>query len=333
MGPRDSAGVRFTVGGMNLRNLVLPNQSYYGNKGYTDEEYARKVAWTADQLTRMECGLVGLQELFHPKAFDDILAKVPHMHGATLVSRGDSGHAPVVALLSNYPVLSVRSIKAIPRTAKLMVGEGAVPIKSFSRPILNACVEIGGTQIDVWVAHLKSKRAILEQGEDRNDPYAIAVGEARALIHRATEAVGLRHLMVAHRRRSKRPAILIGDMNDGPGAVTTRVITGQDPWKKLPDKLKRQVWSFRMWDVVELREKMSFDSGGHFTHIFNGYYERLDGIYVSNEFHPICPLRIGRVEEVRVFNDHLRDQTIAFSDQPLWESDHGQITANIVLGS
>lgn len=325
------AKARFTVGSMNLKNLALAEKPIYGGAGYTPDEYKRKIEWTAHQLDMMECDLIGFQEIFHAQACLDALAETGRLKNATLIVRGETGNSPVVGLATTFPVVSARSIKKIPSTAQISVSGGSIPITDFSRPVLHAVVAIHGVEVDVWVTHLKSKRPILATGEDRHDLFASAVGDARSLVYRATEAAGLRHLIVANRRRTKRPCIVIGDMNDDPRAVPTQIIAGSDPWKKLPDKRKREIWRFRLWDVVELKERRVLDDCGHYTHIFNGHYDRLDGIFVSNDFHPECPARIGRVEEVRVFNDHLRDATISHVDQPRWESDHGQVTAHVAL--
>ena len=46
------------------------------------------------------------------------------------------------------------------------------------------------------------------------------------------------------------------------------------------------------------------------AHIYNGYYDTLDQIFVSQEFYRGNPERKARVEYGRFFVDHLRDGTL-----------------------
>lgn len=93
------------------------------------------------------------------------------------------------------------------------------------------------------------------------------------LSHVVSQAAALRCLLVEEMRNNSRPVILIGDLNDvvrsntyinyrqrsGTGAstvsffffcltrrkvhsVTTEIISGTPPWKRLPRPLKDQIW-------------------------------------------------------------------------------------------
>jgi hypothetical protein len=56
-----------------------------------------------------------------------------------------------------------------------------------------------------------------------------------------------------------------------------------------------------------------------------GHHDSLDHILVSQEFVRQNPRRLGYVEYVKVFNDHLIDQTLSHDKIPKWQSDHGQV--------
>lgn len=68
-----------------------------------------------------------------------------------------------------------------------------------------------------------------------------------------------------------------------------------------------------------------------YTHIFNGHYENLDHILVSQEFFGRNPEHIGGVANVRYFNDHLFDSRLRNDDRDRIVSDHAQLVAEIRL--
>ena len=66
---------RFSVATFNLYNLQLPGDSMNpGQTPWTDEEFARKVEWIAQQLTVLDADVVGLQELWSREAMERVLA-------------------------------------------------------------------------------------------------------------------------------------------------------------------------------------------------------------------------------------------------------------------
>jgi endonuclease/exonuclease/phosphatase family metal-dependent hydrolase len=68
-----------------------------------------------------------------------------------------------------------------------------------------------------------------------------------------------------------------------------------------------------------------------YTHIFNGHYENLDHILVSQEFYERNPQRIAEVMNLRYFNDHLIDSQLSNDRRDRTVSDHAQLVAEIRL--
>ena len=68
-----------------------------------------------------------------------------------------------------------------------------------------------------------------------------------------------------------------------------------------------------------------------YTHIFNGHYENLDHILVSQEFYERYPKRIAEVMNLRYFNDHLFDSQLSNDRRDRIVSDHAQLVAEIRL--
>ncbi|MGB1180152.1 MAG: alpha-1,4 polygalactosaminidase, partial [Lentibacter algarum] len=63
----------FTISSFNVKNLIGPEQEYYTFEEYTQEEYAWKEDWLADQLLTMNADIVGFQEIFERPALYNVI--------------------------------------------------------------------------------------------------------------------------------------------------------------------------------------------------------------------------------------------------------------------
>ena len=317
------------VATFNLLNLALPGKPIYGRDHLNHREYDQKLDWIAGQLDAMKADVVGFQEVFHPEALGEALARTGKMKDAAYVVAGATGDLPRVALASRFPILTYEVFDNCPTFLSF---EGTnIPVGAFSRPVLKATVLFPGNhEVDIFVVHLKSKRPDFEEGEGRENPLDLARGQARSLIRRATEAAALRELLLRDLRQRQRPVILIGDMNDTGTAVTTRIVSGEPPHRKFPMEVKRNIWDVILYHVKDIQARKALVDV-YFTHIHNGFHEALDHIMVSEEFVKENHDGIAQVEYVRVFNDHLVDETLMDEDIPVWRSDHGQVVAVIEM--
>ncbi len=82
---------------------------------------------------------------------------------------------------------------------------------------------------------------------------------------------------------------VLGDLNDVVHSVTTEIITGCPPWKKLPRTVKESIWDVLLWSTNEVQVRAS-DRDVTFSHIHNGRYEVLDHILVSQVIISTNPL-------------------------------------------
>ena len=319
----------FRVATFNLCNLALPNQPFY-REVYTPEVYGRKKTWIADQLQRMRADIVGFQEVFHVEALQETLAESRLYEQATTVVGKRNGEGPAVALVSRFPVLDYQVIEMFPPAAQLDIEGVVIPLDRFSRPVLAVRVSIDGIECTIFVLHLKSKRPILPEDIDRNDPIERAKGQARSLIVRAAEATALRMLLMQTLQNRDYPVIVMGDMNDTGLAVTTQIATGESPQRQFPSDRKREIWDVLLYNVKDIQARRSY-SDFYYTYIHNGHHESLDHIFVSQEFVNENPKHIGRVGYVAVFNDHLIDSTLSDEAIEPWQSDHAQVVTVLEL--
>lgn len=319
------------IGTFNLNNLVRVGASFYDEGPHGEAEYEAKLAWIAGQLQRMNADVCGFQEVFHEEALLDAVRRSGRYDGGLVCAPGADGSGPHVGVATTLPVREApQSIERFPAGVDLSVDDVPILLTRFRRPILRVGLELpNGHPLTVFVAHLKSKRPMVPRPLE-HDPAQRALGKARALIVRAAEAAALRALVVEELRGTDRAVVVIGDLNDGVHAVTTEIITGTPPARQMSPEEKAPVWDTLLYSTYEIQARQSHRDVTY-SHIHNGRYDTLDHILVSQELHRSNPDRIGEVEYLHMFNDHLVDTTLTEAPSPRVHSDHGQMVATIRL--
>lgn len=319
----------FTLGSFNLYNLSLPQRQYYPKRSYSDESYQKKLQWIGKQLDLMKADIVGFQEVFHHYALKDALQQSKYLQGAYQVVCAERRDTPSVGLASRFPILGFEEIEDYP--LQLDIEGLEIPLHTFKRPVLKAKVQINPEVVlTVFVVHMKSKRPDIKEGEDPKDPIQRSLGKARSLIRRTAEALAIRKLLVDELRNDADPVVLLGDVNDTGQAVTSEIVTGEQPLRFFPRDVKRKLWDILLYQVRDIQARKSMYAS-YYTHIHNGHHEVLDHIMVSQEMVYDNPKGIGGISYAKVFNDHLVDETLGEEKIPEWKSDHGQIVAKVEL--
>ncbi len=337
--------MRFRVASFNVENLIPPDIRYYDRLKDTREQYEAKANWIASILNRAKADIVGVQEVWLEEALTDVAKRsFAFAAGAHIVAPGATraenltGHLakrPRLGLISRYPIKAVSSIQAFPPsinlTVPLRVDGGVVKpvpiaIPQFQRAILRAVVDVQGLDLTVYVAHLKSKGPLIGEGEDGDDPFIASLGQARATFVRAAEAAALRHLILADLKDSKKPVIVLGDLNDTPDAASTQIVRGPTPHKDMDREEKLALWDVVLYSSFRVAAERSPQIH---THIHDGERDILDHILVSEEFYVRNRNRIGEVTRHEVINEHLRDNDD--DPAPPGASDHGIPIAEIRL--
>lgn len=317
--------MNFKIGTFNLYNLVLPEHIFYEDKKYSKEEYEKKINWTAKQLDLMEVDIVGFQEVFHQKALDEVLMKTSLLKNSSFIVACEVGNLPRLGLASKFPITKHEFITNFPPESII---EKDVLVKEFQRPVIKATITLPNNKnVTVFVIHLKSRRPILDNPEQRYSQKAQTRGKAKSMMIRTAEANALRFILLNELEKTKIPVIVMGDFND-PGRGIVELITGTHPSRKTSHENKKNIWDSLLYNAYDVNKK---PSEIYYTHISDGYYETIDNILLSEEFIHQNPERIGEVEHVKVFNDHLMDKSLTYEMFPMWQSDHGQVVATIRL--
>ena len=335
--------MKLSIASFNAENLITAGKPIYDapHPRFTPEQYRLKVDWMRSQLVKMNADIVGFQEVFEERALRDCLIGSP-MSDWHLFVANPTGALPVNAILSRYPIEDVTVIDAMPSpfqffddrptSAALDSVPVAIPMERFSRGVLIAKIAVSAQlTLCVMVLHLKSKRPTLARGTQRGDAGLpeLARGAVRSLIRRGIEACGVRQLLSDMLARDEAmPICVLGDLNDSDSAVTSSVILGEEPHRSLSQEEKLLRWKQVLQNCRDVQARKSLENF-HYTYIHNGHYESLDNIFVSNHFADANTRRVGRVVDVRLFNDHVIDSANSMDRKPLHVTDHGQVLVNI----
>ena len=202
-----------------------------------------------------------------------------------------------------------------------------VAIDEFSRSVLQ--VTAGHARapevpaIEVFVTHLKSKLATpLDDPEYRDPavrPHAAALGTAISTIRRIAEAAALRIIVDAVMRGGDRPAVVLGDVNDGTFSDVLAVLSGQPSFRVMAASTAGARSDAGLYTGVQLQQLRSLGDV-YYTHEYRNVREVIDHVLVSEQFYDWSEKRLWAFKEMRFYNDH-----VPAEDRR--RSDHGQVVA------
>jgi predicted extracellular nuclease len=238
---------RMRIGTFNLYNLNKPGIAVYSDKdGWSEQEYARKIQWTAHNIRLLDPDILGFQELWHGDAILDALAAAGLSDVYDVLSPDEAKGEGIVCaaivrkgLLAGSPEWIVRfpdkfilqSSGDDPQTPEI-----SVRVSSFSRPVLRFLIKAreDGEPINVYVCHFKSKGPTkvyrepwFKQHDSTYKKHATGLGSALSTIRRTAEAAALRFLLSEQMKGTRAPVVVLGDVNDSQHSNTVNILTEQ----------------------------------------------------------------------------------------------------------
>ena len=290
---------------------------YRDTDGWSQEEYDRKIVWTARNVAELNADVWGFQELWNARSLARVFAAAGLDDSHTLlVPPGHRGRIVCAAAVrSDILVGQPRWIDDFPAEFELSSGGDdaqtsgiSVEIDNFSRPVLNFEIKprANGKRIQVLVCHLKSKlptpitREPWYRRADHSQ-HSEALGAAIATIRRTAEAAALRMILTQIMKGTDTPVIVMGDLNDGQHSNTLNIITGQPNYLF---GLSTGGGDTDLYSVGSLQEYRS-ERDVYYTHIHNNARESLDQILVSQEFYDNSRKRLWSFTGMDIRNDHL----------------------------
>lgn len=330
---------QLTIATGNLLNFALPNRLFYkGTTPYTPQQYQFKVDSLATIFKGLQADIIGCQEVWDEDALIELAAR-SGLQGyhvtAPLASnqpqspytqgKGATG-TPAQGLISRFEILQSELLMQMPTLAQIEVPDIGL-YQTFNRPPLITQIKIrDDLTLTFIIAHLKSKRPhYLEDSkgqslEDTRDPLIRVRAKLRSLCMRASEAAGIRQVVIERLLKTHQPLILVGDMNDVMQSVTTQLLSEANEIHH--DKAVRDI---ALFDAAQIQTKNIWLRDVAYTHVYQGMPEVIDQILVSEEFYADSKFALGRILQVDYFNDHLK------YDYAFRPTDHALVRARIQL--
>ena len=329
---------RISFATFNLYNLNEPGLPInWDTDGWDQDQYCRKIEYTARTLKRLQPDVIGFQELWHHASLTRAFAEagldqdyellVPDQHSGSItcaaaVRNGLLGDSPAAWISAFHPEFILESEGDDPQAPQIKV-----QIDSFSRPVLCFAVKPRDNQtaIKVFVCHFKSKMPTAldeetwyEAKKDFYKHHAEALGSAISTIRRTTEAAALRMLLTDTMKGTNTPVVVLGDVNDGLHSNTLNILTGQPRF--LLSELSAGGSDNDLYSAQILQQYRS-QRDVYYTHIYKNTRESLDHILFSQEFYDNSRRRIWAFDGLIVDNDHLNDD----DHKTTGTNDHGLV--------
>ncbi|WP_052214824.1 endonuclease/exonuclease/phosphatase family protein [Belnapia sp. F-4-1] len=310
---------------------------YTDRVGWSEEEYERKIAWTASNIVPLRPDILGFQELWHRSSLNralevsglsaeyDLLAP-PNADGGRIVNAAIFRKRMLDGepeWISDFPdKFRLHSSGDDPQTPAI-----EVQITSFSRPVLHfrARVRQDHDPVHVYVCHVKSKAPTQVWSEEwfKKDevykPHRTNLGAALSTIRRTAEASALRFILTKRMKDSETPVAVLGDVNDGQHSNTVNILTEQPRYLVGDSRGGGDTALYTAQTLQEYRNTRDV----YYTHIHQDIMESLDHILVSQEFYDNSRKRLWIFDGMTVRNDHL-DSADHKADGT---SDHGIVCA------
>ena len=338
----------------NLLNLQTPGELTYGSTPpFPDtaagrEAYNDKIEWIASRIRMLDAEVIGFQELWNASALVeafrvadleaeyDIIARDAPGRGrpqvALAVRKGRHGQSQVAdgaSWQADFPEgFALRDIREREGAEEVVT----VTLREFSRPILRATIQpegSGAPDVQLFVAHLKSKGpariSFRGSGEVRRE-WRDIVSSATSHVRRVMEAGALRAIlddvMTSQEDDALSPVVVLGDLNDATGAVTTELISDQPTYRVMQKSRAGFTSDKGLYSVERLQQYRSMRDV-YYTHIYKEKRESLDHIMVSEEFYDHSRKRRWSFREMEVINDHLNREEFKAHGA----TDHGLVRA------
>lgn len=330
--------MKLRIGTFNLFQFVEPPFCWYTKKEkFTLEEWEEKIFWIKQQISKMNCDVIGFQEVFSKDALEKVVKELGFNYFKIVEEARISKENPniftstTVALASKYPILELQNIKLKPNILKKF---GFDKSFAFSRKPIKALIKVDNQEIFCYVCHLKSNRenefeyiftkeTTLEEKKEKID-IALKSGYSLSLKQRLCEA----SLLFEDIKQSiKTPTFLTADLNDRLYSVTIEALTNK---RFHYDSFEKD--SYILIDAYNLHKKKIYNPHPEQKEIkrtptsyFIGKGNVLDYVFVSNHFNKKSKFSIGQVTSYEILDEHLQKN----GDGSLLNSDHAQVVCEV----
>ncbi len=330
--------MKIRLGTFNLFQFVEPPYSWYVKKDkFTQEQWTEKTSWIKEQITQMNCDIIGFQEVFSASALKELVNDLGFKYFETVDqarAHKKNDHVYVtttVAVASKYPITDILKVEPNITSIKKHNFKGFF---KFAREPLKVKISLDNNQeILVYICHLKSNwqnefEYIFTKDDTLNQKKEVvnkALQEeySESLKQRLCEASSL---FFDINKSKSTPTIFMCDLNDKQYSLTIDALTNKT--YHYPSKKDNYV----LVDAYHLHEKKIDNPHPEQKEIkrtptsyFVGKGNVLDYIFVSNFFNKNNINHQATISSYEIFNKHLEKN----QNGSLLESDHAQVVCEV----
>ena len=327
------------VGTFNLFQFVKPPFSYYEKKDrFTQEQWSSKLSWIKSQILKMDCDVIGFQEVFSQSELRDLTYKLgfKYFHTADIPKTSPDDQfiyvTTTVAIASKYPIENIHEVK--PHKKSLKKHKFYKHFK-FSRVPIKVDIRLKNNLLTTfYVCHLKSNREnefeyIFTKNTDLEEKKrainkALSLNFSESLRQRLCEASSLYYDM----KKLKNPFILLCDLNDKEFSATIEALCSdkyhddtKNDYKILTDAYyqhKKKIYNPHPEQKKPKRAPTSY---------FAGKGNVLDYIFISKQFNKNYKYKIAKVSNYEIFDKEIKKHP----DGSILTSDHAQVVCELMF--
>ena len=323
--------------------LSLPYSWYTKKEKFNPRQWLEKTTWIKSQILKMDCHIIGFQEVFSKDALESLVKELGFKYFVTVDVAKLSTNNPTkyvtttVALASKYPIADIQKVNIhLPNIEKYHLLEDNKDPFQFSRiPIKATIILPNETELIVYVCHLKSNRLnefeyvfnaqhTLEHKKEVVSK-ALEGKYSKALKQRLGEASSL---FFDIEKSKNKPTVLLCDLNDKEFSITIDALSNP---RYYDDTSKENIVlhdaSYQYKPKIHNPHPEAKEPKRKATSYFLGKGNVLDYIFISDHFDKNNKGKIGKVTDYTVLDEHLQVNR----NGSLLKSDHAQVVCELTF--
>lgn len=330
--------MKIRIATFNLFQFVEPPYSWYvKHDKFNSVQWEEKTTWIKNQILKMDCDVIGFQEVFSKKALRDLVKELGFKYFKTIDSAKTSKKnetvfvSTVVALASKYPIVNMQRVDIDLSSLKKHYFEGFF---KFAREPLKARIILPNKkEIQLYICHLKSNRDnefeyVFTKNDTLNqklEKVNIALKDkySESLKQRLCEASSLYSSI---KNSPDIPTILMTDLNDKEFSITIDALTNKKYHENISEDEHLLIDAFYQYDKeIYNPHPEQKEIPRTATSFFAGKGNVLDYIFVSNHFNKYNENCLAKVSSYEIFDEHLQKN----QNGSLVQSDHAQVVCEL----
>lgn len=327
--------MKIKLGTFNLFQFVEPPYAWYHKKDkFNKGQWFEKTTWIKNQILKMDCDIIGFQEVFSKDALELLVKELGFEYFETVdvpIIKKKTYLSTTVAIASKYPITKMQRVRVhIPSFEKHdFKGHFAL-----ARVPIKATITLPNeSELVVYVAHLKSNRLnefeyLFNEShtlEHKKESVAKALKgtTSTSLQQRLCEASSLFHNI---KRVKNKPSVLLCDLNDKEFSLTIDALSNHKYHEAESEEgFVLHDASYQYKEPVHNPHPEAKEPERKSTSYYLGRGNVLDYIFISNEFDKDNEDKIATVTNYTVFDEHLEENVKSF----LLKSDHAQVVCEL----